>query len=116
MAGYIAGLLYLSRLGNRIPNPSLTLHSRIVMWGFGISQSVETVLSTILIVLLPGYTASMTSGGPNIPAGFMFIELGSSIVSCFGFVFLIWIIVLLFRFFYAFRKEAETAKANWNLA
>ncbi|MCH7547310.1 MAG: hypothetical protein IID30_12995 [Planctomycetes bacterium] len=116
LVGYIAGLLYLSRLGNRIPNPSLTLHSKIVMWGYGSTQIVNTVLGTIFLFLMPGYMASMTSGTPSFPPGFWILSLGSSLIGCFGFVFLIWMIVLLFRFFYAFRKETGTAKANWNLA
>lgn len=116
LVGYIAGLLYLSRLGNRIPNPSLTLHSKIVMWGYGSMQIVNTVLGTIFLFLMPGYMASMTSGTPSFPLGFWILTTGSSLIGCFEFVFLIWMIVLLFRFFYAFRREAKTAKANWNLA
>ena len=116
LVGYIAGLLYLSRLAIRIPNPSLNRQSKIVLWGYGITQGVNTVLGSILIILMPGFIASMTSGVPSFPIGFMAISAGSSLIGCIGFVFLIWMIVLLFRFFYAFRKEAETAKANWNLA
>ena len=116
LAGYIAGLLFLSRIASRIPNPSLARQSKIVMWGYGITQGVNTVLGTIVLILMQGFFTSVASGVSSSPGPFMAVSAGASLIGCFGWVFLIWIVVLLFRFFHAFRKEAETAKANWNLA
>jgi hypothetical protein len=113
VVGFVAGLLHLSRLAKRIPNPSLTKQSLIVMWGYGILSGLGLLLSIGALLLLP-MIMRRVAGANNPPAGTMVMAGGGgSSVGCFMFVFYIWTIVILFRFRNAFRKESETALTNW---
>ncbi|MCZ6837236.1 MAG: hypothetical protein O7G85_15785 [Planctomycetota bacterium] len=115
VVGYVAALLYLTRLARRIPHPALATQSRIVMWGYGIVSFLGLVFGLVVLMMLPSIMGGITgTGGTNIPFGIViFFSVGSMVTVCGSLIFNIWAIVLLFRFRSEFTRQAEFAKANW---
>lgn len=117
-AGTIAGLLYLSRLARRVPQPSIEKQTRTVMWGYGITLVFGTLLGAIVMVvfptMLPGLAGSgAAAGGAPTPMAFRGIIV-FGIAGCGlglgSLVFGIWALVLLGLYRGLFRKAAEQSR------
>ncbi|MCZ6837237.1 MAG: hypothetical protein O7G85_15790 [Planctomycetota bacterium] len=114
MVGYIAMLTMLGRLADRVPNPSLVKQSKIVTWGFGISQSLAFVLGIIVTIMIPAVTASIAANTPPQNAIVYYVAVGGGgITSCFSLIFMIWAIVLMFLVYAAIKKETVKAHEHW---
>jgi len=113
--GYIAALLYLSRLAVRIPNPSLASQTRIVMWGFIAFTAAGFLIGLAMLAILPSIMQqAMTPGAGGMPPPGLFIVGGLGLVlGCASIVFYIWAVVLLFRYRAAFTIQAGLAASNW---
>lgn len=114
VVGYVAGLLYLSRLAKRIPHTSLGTQSRIVMWGIAIVAGIGIVIGILMIIFIQGITQSTATGTPPIRS-LAVLGVGGKVLGCGSFVFYIWAFVLLFRFRAVFARAGEIARTNWDV-
>lgn len=104
LIGFLAGMLYLRTLANRIPEPSLAKQTTTVYWGN---------LITMSIFILFGIGAAIfanTPGNSSAPTG---LEAGIGLLMCpmaiALLVFFIWWIVLMFRYRSRFAQAHHTA-------
>ena len=99
----VAGLAYLRQLARRIPKARMARHTTAVLWGLGITMTLNLLADVIL-------TAVMATGWPGSTAANTWIEI-SSVAICgsgvMGLVFGIWGIILLFQFGFAFLRAAS---------
>ncbi|MCZ6655482.1 MAG: hypothetical protein O7D91_20940 [Planctomycetota bacterium] len=110
LGGLVAQLLlfiHLWRLALRIPNDSLARQTRTLMWG--IIWSMALIVGGVAITLV--FFGSVTGGS----AMRMGLFLAAAVV-LWLLVFVIWWIVLLFRYRSEFRQAARFAKETWAAA
>lgn len=108
LIGFLAGLLYLRTLANRIPEPSLAKQSMTVFWGYLVTMSAFIVLATgIAIFAFSMTSSSSTSGATTVMGvfGLLMCPLGLAML-----VFLIWWIVLMFRYRTRFAQAHKISK------
>ena len=104
--GEAAGLVYLRRLGVRIPALKLARSTTIVMWGYLSCQVIAAILGAVVLAVLPG----MAARGMPLTPGFPVAICGLGLVAL---VFGIWLLVLLFRYRAAFNHAAGQSKVSW---
>lgn len=112
LVGSLAGLIYLRSLAHRIPEPSLAKQSTTVFWGYLATMSVFILFGIGAAVY--AFTAATGVTNPNaapstIVAGFglLMCPLGLAFL-----VFLIWWIVLMFRYRTRFTQAHSIAMSQ----
>jgi hypothetical protein len=110
LVGYTAGFVYLRRLAQRVPRPSVARQTRIVMWGYLFSQGLGIVVGMLSLFV---FTPAILSGaaGPTVPM--IGILIGGCVVAAGALVFGIWGLVLLFMYAALFKRTASEARAAW---
>jgi len=104
--GEAAGLVYLRRLGVRIPRPKLARSTTIVMWGYLSCQMIAMLGGAVVFAMLPGMAATGVPLTPALPMAICGVGLGAL-------VFGIWLLVLLFRYRAAFKLAAGQSQVSW---
>lgn len=113
LVGFLAGLWYLRTLAERIPEPSLAKQTLTVYWGYMISMSIGTLLGTAIMFFA---VASANSANPNTMGavgalGLVMCPVGLAIL-----VFIIWAIVLMFRYRTRFAQAHKISKKQHRAA
>lgn len=111
--GFFASLVYLRSLARRVPNPSLALQTRIVMWGWIVCLALVVIGVVIAAVLFT------TAIGPGSSAG---AQSASRILSLAGLVmcpillgmlvFAIWWFVLIVTYNKSFERAAKASRLH----
>jgi hypothetical protein len=114
LVGYAAGFVYLGRLALRIPQPPLARQTRIVRWGYLISQSLAALIAVLFLFVFVRMFGAGSPGGTGQTAVAVALAIGGCAITIGSLVFGIWALVLLFKYAAAFREAASTAQESWD--
>lgn len=104
LVGFLAGMIYLRSLAERIPEPNLAKQTTIVFWGWLVTMSGFIFLSIIAVLLALTATSASNMASALPVVGLMMIPIGLSML-----VFGIWWIVLVFRYRTRFAQAHDIA-------
>lgn len=110
LAGFLAGMLYLRTLADRIPEPSLAKQTTTVFWGYLVTMSLFILFgigAAIYAFTLANSTAPNSAGMAGAGIGLLMCPLGLAML-----VFLIWWIVLMFRYRNRFAQAHQLATSQ----
>jgi hypothetical protein len=110
LVGFLSGMLFLRSLAARIPEPTLVSQTTTVFWGYLISMSIA-VLFGIGAVIVALTSANSGSSGAAVNAmgaiGLIMCPVALAMI-----VFIIWWIVLMFRYRTRFTQAYHIARSQ----
>ncbi len=113
LVGFLAGLWYLRHLADRIPEPSLAKQTMTVYWGYLVAMSIAILFGTgmTLFALASSNTANPASAAAFGAIGLIMCPVGLALL-----IFIIWWIVLMFRYRTRFTQAHEIAMGQQRTA